>query len=131
MPCEETSLLNVPIRTARFLPSAFTTLTRAVVLFVLIGLVSVSTPKTHQAEAPSSLAVQAAEIVPLHECCHGTDQAAQHKDCVLSMCCSVSALAGNVGRNMPSAAAASKLLIGPLSFASLSFPPILHPPIII
>ena len=119
------------IRTTRFLPEAFAALTRAFVLFVLVGLAAASAAHAHQTEASSPVAVQASEIVSLHECCHPVDQATQHADCALSMCCSLSALVGNGGRDMPPASALLRPLIGPLGFSSRSHPPVLHPPIAI
>lgn len=123
--------MTARIRTKRFLPNAFATLTRAFVLFVLVGLAGASAAHAHQTEAFSPVAVTVPEIVSLDECCHGADQGAQQTDCALSMCCSLSALAGNGARDMPPASASPRPLIGPMGFASRSHPPVLHPPIAI
>ena len=119
--------MTARIRRTRFLPNTFATLTRAFVLVVLVGLSGASAAHAHETEAVSSVA--ASEIASVHECCHPVDQAAQHADCALSMCCSLSALVGNAGYDMPPASASLRLLIGPMGFASRSHPPVLHPPI--
>lgn len=123
--------MTARFRTKRFLPNAFATLTRAFVLFVLVGLAGASAAHAHQSEPLSSVTVQASEVVSLGECCHGADQGAQQTECALSMCCSLSALAGNGARDMPPASASLRPLIGPMDFASRSHPPVLHPPIAI
>lgn len=123
--------MKAPIRTPRFLPDAFATLARAFVLFVVVGLASVSTAQAHQADAVSPGAEQASGVVPLHDCCHGADRDATDADCVMSICCSLSALAADSGRDMPLPRAPIRPLIGPVGIPGLSHPPILHPPIAI
>lgn len=123
--------MTARIRRIRFLPNAFATLTRVVVLCVLVGLAGASAAHAHQTEAYSPVAAQASEVVSLEECCHGADQGARQTECALTMCCSFSALVGYGGRDMPPAAASLRRLIGPLGFSSRSHPPVLHPPIAI
>lgn len=128
-PRRETRQLNSRIATAQPSAYAFTLVMRALVLFVLVGLASISTAHAHQPEAFSPVSVQASENVSLNACCHAPDQGAQHADCALSMCCSLSALAGIGGQDTPPATASTRPLIGPMGFAGRSHPPILHPPI--
>lgn len=123
--------MSARIRTNRFLPKAFAKLTWAFLLFVLVGLAAASAAHAHQAAASSTVEVQASEIVSPHECCHPVDQATQHANCALSMCCGLSATVGIGGRDMPQASGSLRPLIGPLSFASRSQPPVLRPPIAI
>ncbi|WP_155326439.1 hypothetical protein [Alkalilacustris brevis] len=123
--------MKAPIRITRLLPNAFAMLTRAFVLFVLVGISSASTAQAHQGDAFSPVAAQASGIASLNECCHAADQSAQHTACALSICCSLSVLAEVGAHDVPLATASMRPLIGPMGFASLSCPPILHPPIAI
>ncbi|MDD7970796.1 hypothetical protein [Roseinatronobacter alkalisoli] len=116
------------IRISRCLPRAFVMLMRAFVLFVLVGLAGTSTAHAHQTEVFTSVAVQTSGMVLPDACCHVADQGGQHADCALSMCCSLSALPGNGGRDIRLAAAFMRPLIGPMGVAGRSHPPFLHPP---
>lgn len=113
----------------RLMPSAFATLTQAFVLIMLVGIVSASAAHSHQAEAFAPVAVQDSKIATLHQCCHGADQSGQHSECAMWVCCSLSALAGSSGRDMPLDSASKRPQIGPMGFVGQSHPPILHPPI--
>lgn len=128
-PQKEIRLLTARTSKTRLLPCAFASLARAFMLFVLVGSASTSTVHAEQTEAFPGVAVQASEFASQHECCHAADQASHHADCVMSMCCSLLALAGYGGGEMSPASAAKRPMRGPMGFASRSHPPILHPPI--